>query len=57
MISEGHPINEGFLLLWLMQTIGGANGLEGTGPAEPACLRACARVCVMIVAGDGGDEF
>lgn len=45
MISEGHPINEGFLLLWLMQTIGGANGLEGTGPAELACSGACVCVC------------
>lgn len=45
MISEGHPINEGFLLLWLMQTIGGANGLEGTGPAELALL-ARVRPCV-----------
>lgn len=30
MISEGHLINGGFSLLALMQTIGGANELEGS---------------------------
>lgn len=34
MISEGRPINEGFLLLWLMRTIGGANELQGAAAAE-----------------------
>lgn len=49
MISEGHFINEGFSLLALMQTIGGANELEGPGSVE--------QKCAMIIAGDEGDEF
>lgn len=32
-----------------MQTIGGANELEGPSSME--------QKCVMIIAGDGGDEF
>lgn len=49
MISEGHLINESFSLLALMQTIGGANDLEGPSSME--------QKCVMIIAGDEGDEF
>lgn len=49
MVSEGHLINEGSSLLALMQTIGGANELEGPGSVE--------QNCVMTIEGDEGDEF